>query len=152
MDREKQHPGKPPRLDELYLPPLFFVTFNALQRQALLANDACHEALRAYAERGSDDFGVAMGRYVIMPDHVHLFVAIPDDMDLGRWVKGLKRAIGKALSRRRLWQPGFFDHLLRSDESYEQKWEYVRLNPVRAGLVSREEDWPYQGEVVRIER
>ena len=32
-------------------------------------------------------------------------------------------------------QEGFFDHLLRSYESYAQKWEYVRENPVRAGLV-----------------
>jgi len=51
-----------------------------------------------------------------------------------------------------LWQPGFFDHLLRNDESYAQKWEYVRQNPVRAGLVKFTEDWPYQGEVVRIDR
>jgi putative transposase len=51
-----------------------------------------------------------------------------------------------------IWQPGFFDHLLRTDESYGQKWEYVRMNPVRTGLVSTPEEWPYQGEIVRIER
>ena len=43
------------------------------------------------------------------------------------------------------WQAGVFDHLLRSDESYAEKWLYVRENPVRAGLVARAEDWPYQG-------
>jgi len=46
----------------------------------------------------------------------------------------------------------FFDHLLRNDESYAQKWEYVRENPVRAGLVHCSEDWPYQGEIVYIGR
>jgi REP element-mobilizing transposase RayT len=51
-----------------------------------------------------------------------------------------------------LWQPGFFDHLLRNAESYEQKWHYVRENPVRAGLVSRAEDWSYQGEIVALDR
>jgi putative transposase len=51
-----------------------------------------------------------------------------------------------------LWQPGFFDHLLRNDESYSQKWEYVRLNPVRAGLVKRADEWPHQGEFVAIDR
>ena len=49
------------------------------------------------------------------------------------------------------WQKGFFDHVLRSDESYAQKWEYVRDNPVRAGLVKKWEDWPYWGEVWRLE-
>ena len=45
---------------------------------------------------------------------------------------------------------GFFDHLLRSEESYAQKWDYVRENPVRAQLVERVEDWPYAGELITI--
>ncbi len=52
----------------------------------------------------------------------------------------------------RFGSPGFFDHLLRNDESYAQKWEYVRQNSVRAGLVESPEDWPYQGEIVYIDR
>jgi hypothetical protein len=38
--------------------------------------------------------------------------------------------------------------VLRSDESYSQKWNYVRENPARTGLVNSEEDLPYQGEIV----
>jgi hypothetical protein len=45
------------------------------------------------------------------------------------------------------WEKDFFDHVMRSEESYEQKWLYVRENPVRAGLVKRWEDWSYQGEI-----
>jgi len=50
------------------------------------------------------------------------------------------------------WQPGFFDHVLRSDESYAEKWNYVRDNPVRAGLVGSAGHWPYQGEIVMVDR
>jgi len=46
-----------------------------------------------------------------------------------------------------MFQRDFFDRQLRSSESYDAKWEYVRMNPVRAGLVERPEDWPYQGEM-----
>ena len=70
-------------------------------------------------------------------------------------MNGLKRAISVALGatkKRPLWQPGFFDHVLRNDESYSQKWEYVRQNPVRAGLVDRADEWPYQGKIVVIDR
>jgi hypothetical protein len=66
-----------------------------------------------------------------------------------------KRAISAGVpleQRRSLWRPGFFDHVLRNGESYAQKWNYVRDNPVRAGLVARNEDWPYQGEIVYIDR
>ena len=70
-------------------------------------------------------------------------------------MNGLKRAISVALGaskKRPLWQPGFFDHVLRNDESYSLKWEYVRENPVRAELAVRADEWPYQGELVVIDR
>jgi REP element-mobilizing transposase RayT len=108
-----------------------------------------------YSRRAIDEFNIAVGRYVIMPDHVHLFVRGTHDFVLSTWVKGLKRAISDAFPNGRtlrLWQPGFFDHLLRSDESYGEKWEYVRQNPVRAALVANADDWRYQGEVVYIDR
>jgi REP element-mobilizing transposase RayT len=90
-----------------------------------------------------------------MPDHLHLFVRGDDNFVLGEWVKGLKRTISMAFQEQVKpfrWQPGFFDHLLRNDESYAQKWAYVRDNPVRAGLVARTEQWQYQGEIVYIDR
>jgi len=46
-----------------------------------------------------------------------------------------------------LWQREFFDHVLRSSESYAEKWNYVFDNPVRAGLVTTADNWPYAGEV-----
>jgi len=88
-----------------------------------------------------------------MPDHVHLFVRGDANFSLSKWVAGLKRAIASALEvRGKFWQPTFFDHILRSDESYAQKWNYVRENPVRAGLVESAEDWQYQGEIALIDR
>ena len=45
------------------------------------------------------------------------------------------------------WQEEFFDHVVRSSESYSQKWDYVKENPVRAALVKRSDEWPWQGEV-----
>jgi putative transposase len=86
---------------------------------------------------------------------IFLFVRGDPSFRLAGWVKGLKRTIGNALSREDpsfRWQPGFFDHVLRNEESYAQKWNYVRENPVRADLVSSAEDWPYQGEIVWIDR
>jgi hypothetical protein len=47
---------------------------------------------------------------------------------------------------------GGFHHRLRGDESYGQKWQYVRENPVRQGLVMQAEDWPFWGRVHEIGR
>ena len=159
--------GTPPRLPVIfqsYDPPLYLITFNTLLRRPLLACDEVHQAFREYAERGLA-FHTAVGRYVLMPDHVHLFVRIGRDMTLRRWESGLKQRLGKTLAMlghepteilgsklRSFWQPGFFDHVLRHSESYAEKWDYVWRNPVRAGLVTEPEDWPYQGEIHVIDR
>ena len=70
-------------------------------------------------------------------------------------MKSLKNTISKILSKNGItsphWQKTFFDHLLRSSESYSEKWNYVRENPVRAGLVANAEDWPYVGEIFALE-
>ena len=146
------HPRKPPRLAELFVEsPVFFVTFNTLDRQPVLANEPAHRAFRDYASRATEH-GIAVGRYVLMPDHVHLFVCGGLTFNLGLWERGLKRAMTLATGDQVRWQPGFFDHVLRNDESYGEKWLYVRDNPVRAGLVARWDVWPYQGEITHIDR
>lgn len=93
-----------------------------------------------------------------MPDHVHFFCRPELDAKtlsefVGNWKSWTSRAI-KALGLPRsapaattLWQREFFDHVLRSAESYGEKWSYVRDNPVRAGLVSTADEWKYAGEI-----
>jgi putative transposase len=64
----------------------------------------------------------------------------------------LKRTLSKAiLAAPSHWQEGFFNHVIRHSESYAEKWEYVRQNPARAGLVVNAGEWPWQGEIARIE-
>jgi REP element-mobilizing transposase RayT len=121
-----------------------------------LATDAVHSVFLRFAERAYSEHNIAVGRYVIMPDHTHIFVCGPDNFGLGRWIGLLKQCLAKSVVRAPsadpVWQRACFDHVLRSDESYAQKWNYVRENPVRAGLVTNAEDWPYAGEIIRIDR
>ena len=87
-----------------------------------------------------------------MPDHLHLFCA-PNDLSpapITSWVKFWKSQAARHWPQRDqlpIWQRDFWDTQLRREESYAAKWDYVAQNPVRAGLVSRAEDWPYQGEM-----
>jgi REP element-mobilizing transposase RayT len=145
---------RPQRLDQIYPnEPVYFVTFCTRDRLPIPDLAKAQAALEGYAGRGMREFGTALGRYVIMPDHIHLFVCGDADFVLSKWVAGLKRVISKTLGvRGEFWQPTFFDHILRSDESYSEKWEYIYQNPVRAGLVKEADEWRYQGEVALIDR
>ena len=153
----QQFPQKrPPRLELLFssVQPFYFVTFNTHERQHLIARNEIHKTFRSFCMR-AQEHNVAVGRYVIMPDHVHLFVAFPPTgITLSEWIHALRTVLGKELLRLGVqkphWQEGFFDHVLRSAESYSEKCQYVRMNPVRAGLCREPEDWPFQGEIFSI--
>jgi putative transposase len=110
-----------------------------------------HDIFVKFAKRADRDHDIAVGRYVMMPDHLQFVVTGSDDFVLGRWIGTLKRILAKQVRPGRVsktvWQRGFFDHLLRNSESYSEKWDYVRENPVRAGLVSSPDDWPFVGEI-----
>ena len=91
-----------------------------------------------------------------MPDHIHLFARFgPSSPNLSMWIKSLKNSLSKCLRESGIpsphWQKDFFDHVLRSEESYSGKWLYVLENPVRKGLVNQWEDWPYQGEMYPLQ-
>jgi len=149
-------PRRPPRVPWVRGTPVFFVTFCTYRRRSVLATKNVQDSFVAFGLRAAQSHNIAVGRYVIMPDHVHLFICGDLHFHLGKWIKALRQALGKSISsgmrHDRIWQEGFFDHILRSDESMAQKWEYVRDNPVRAGFVRIWTEWPFQGEIVLIDR
>lgn len=118
---------------------IVFVTACTKDRAPWLASPVVHAALRATW------LGVrtwVVGRYVIMPDHVHFFAA-PGDTDaaLEDWMAHWKRIAGRALGDTRgAWQRGHWDTRMRTQAAYETKWQYVLENPVRKGLVRTAEE------------
>src|SRR5438128_5479784 len=128
-------------------PVIVFLTVCSKGRKPILADDETH-ALLLEAWRAAGAWLV--GRYVIMSDHLHLFCAPTehDSLPVTNWI-----TFWKSYATRRwpksadapVWQRHFWDTQLRRSESYDQKWQYVVENPVRAGLVPKSEDWPCQG-------
>ena len=87
------------------------------------------------------------GYYLLMPDHLHFFCA-PRDLHFGidQWMTFWK----SQFSRTHLGEPWAFQrrslhHRLRSQREYEDKLQYVRENPMRKGLATGLDDWPFQG-------
>ena len=78
---------------------------------------------------------------LLMPDHLHALVSFPGDNTMPKVVAAWKRHAAR--TQRILWQRGFFDHRLRHDESLRNKEDYIRQNPVRAGLIGQGERWLY---------
>jgi len=115
-------------------------------RRKWLATEEYHGLLQTAWQEAT---GWLVARYVVMPDHVHLFAAPGEmDVDLDTWMRYWKRLFSSLHGRREhRWQAGHWDRRLRTGESYDEKWQYVRNNPVRHGLVAKPDDWPFQGEL-----
>ena len=129
---------------------VIFVTFCKLNRDPFSAN-----ARDVILQRCLHDDGkrFILHAVIVMPDHVHLLLtpmrdpagwpyALPAILKLMKGVSA--RSVNKLLGGSGpVWQEESFDHVLRSDESFGEKLEYIRQNPVRAGLVKRVEEYPW---------
>ena len=142
------------RLERVWIDwPIYFVTTCVFHRRSILASEKAAKILTEEWRSAHDRHGWAIGRYVIMPDHVHFFCSAElDAKSLPVFMQAWKQWTSKRMARElnfagTIWQEEFFDHVLRSTESYSQKWDYVRENPVRAGLVTKMKDWPRHGEI-----
>jgi putative transposase len=79
---------------------------------------------------------------VLMPDHIHMMVSFPDLPSFSGVIGSWKRWL--SIKHGITWQKNFFDHRIRKEESYAEKADCILQNPVRAGLIAKAEDWPYQ--------
>ena len=126
-----------------------FITYATWQRWHLpdaarsLALESCTRA---------NDRKYRLYAAVVMPDHVHLIcMPLVDDEglisipEITRTIKSESaHRINTALSRTgRVWQDESFDHVLRGDESLRSKVQYILENPLRAGLVTPPEEYPW---------
>ena len=150
-----QH-GHLKRLDRIWIPnAVYFITVCTKDRKPILAAPDIADLLRQEWQSAHERHGWLIGRYVIMPDHAHFFCAEQSAGAkrsmagfMNKWKEWTSRKICAACGAAApVWQPEFFDHALRNDELYAEKWLYVRENPVRAGLAATWEEWPYQGFV-----
>ena len=122
--------------------PVYFVTTCVADRRRLLARSDIHIILQEEWAGWHERHGWAVGRYVVMPDHVHWLVQLNEGARLGEVVRRFKARVSLQLGTS-VWQRGFYDHALRKDEDLVPVARYVVANPVRAGLVPRVGDYPH---------
>jgi len=174
----RRHPAHPAVVESFNRSVIVFVTVCAKDKVPVFACEHMRDWLRrAWVQANR----WVVGRYVVMPDHIHLFCAPATwpPSSVKRWTEYWKSMVARACKGHGpltaaggtastpsvpsdesgrgetrpsmwpdvLWQRDCWDTQLRRGESYAEKWEYVWNNPVRAGLCSESENWPFQGEM-----
>jgi len=123
----------------------YFFTVVTARRRPLFASASAVSHLRAA-------FRVVRGRYpfqtqcaVVLPDHLHCIWSLPkDDADFSlRW-QLIKSYVSRRMpDDRPVWQPRFWEHLIRDETDLAHHLDYIHFNPVKHGYVQRAQAWPF---------
>ena len=129
----------------------FFITLCSANRSKLFTTArVCDWVLRCFRDNASSHF-FAVHAYCLMPDHVHLLLEGREpSSDLLQVVRAIKLKTSMPFERktgRPLWQKKFYDHILRRNDSPDAVAWYIWMNPVRAGLCHRPDQYPFLGSL-----
>ena len=134
----------------------YFFTVNLADRtQHLLIQHV--ELLRIAFQATEAELPFTTDAIVILPEHLHCIWTLPrDDADYSsrwqrikaRFSRGIRaaRAAGAPAGtkdERPVWQPRYWEHVVRNDDDLRTHLDYIHYNPVKHGHVARVADWPY---------
>ena len=127
----------------------YFLTFCTDSRQRLFSISPAVALVLGQIEQITTQEEFAIVAYCFIPDHVHLLVeGRAEWSDCRRFIARAKQFSGFHYSRSfggRLWQRYGFEHVLRNEETTLKVVRYILNNPLRAGIVTRVEDYPFAG-------
>ena len=124
----------------------WFFTVNLLDRSSCLLVERADDSNRiVWKVQQQRPFHI--DAWVVLPEHLHaIWTLPPDDCDFpARW-RDIKIAFSKLIPKgneRRVWQRGYWEHLIHDERDYNHLVDYCWFNPVKHKLVARVEDWPH---------
>jgi putative transposase len=123
-----------------------FITFSCYRRQPLLDSVTAYSVFEHVLESTRIRYGFVVAGYVLMPEHVHLLVGETKVAELSTAIQVLKQRTSRELKRageEQFWQRRYYDFNVYNGKKRIEKLQYMHRNPVRRGLVSTPEEWPW---------
>jgi REP element-mobilizing transposase RayT len=125
----------------------YHITWETRDRKRFLCREGLARAVIECMEAEAAGARVDLCAYCVMPDHVHVLLVPWDGTNVTRFIQAVKSRTARAYcmlgGEGKLWQRGFYDHIVRREESVSRIAEYILANPVRAGLVENASAYPF---------
>jgi len=120
-----------------------FLTCVTYNRRPLLIEHI--HILKTAMNKIKKTFPFSLNAYVVLPDHFHLMISLPEaDDDYSKRLRLIKTEFTKKLHlKNKIWQRGFWEHTIRDEYDYENHLHYIHFNPVKHRIVKRVSDWTY---------
>lgn len=134
----------------------FFFTVNLAERRLQLLTEHIEE-LRAAFRTVRQRHSFAIDAMVVLPDHLHAVWTLPEgDADFATRWRLIKSTFSRGLpagerisssrvtrGERGIWQRRYWEHTIRDENDFARHVDYIHINPVKHGLVTRVQDWPF---------
>jgi putative transposase len=135
----------------------FFFTIVTFQRRKIFSDPRAVELLRKVMREEQLQNPFTIEAAVILPDHLHLMWRLPDgdskySSRIGRIKAGFTRLLSSDIAARTVagakgystvWQPRFWEHVIRDEQDFEGHLNYIHYNPVKHGYTKCPHEWPY---------
>lgn len=129
----------------------YFFTAVTYERRRLLVRNSHLNRLRYGFQQVMRSHPFRLDAIVVLPDHMHCIWSLPEgDADFATRWRLLKRhfSVASLLPARRngakpVWQPRFWEHLIRDEEDFRRHLDYIHYNPVKHGYVGSPAQWSY---------
>ena len=138
-----------------------FLTFSTFRKTTLFDSPSLCDDFVCQLQQSRVQHGILLYAWVIMPDHIHLLLREPKSGDVEVFLRTLKTGFAKKQlfgwrksdpdminrltspkGQVRFWQRGGgYDRNVFSESEFEEKVQYIHMNPVRSGLVGLPCDW-----------
>jgi len=134
----------------------FFVTANCYQKQPLFRNRERAELLLDVFRTNREKGRFLLHEFVIMEDHFHVILTPAEDVSLEKAIQFIKGGFSFRVKKElgykgEVWQESFTEHRIKDAEDYAHHREYIRMNPVRRGMVRRPEQYPYSSATIAMD-
>jgi putative transposase len=126
----------------------FFVTSSTWERRSILQSHPLCELLLSVIRENRAKNRFQVHEFVFMRDHIHLILTPAPEVSLEKAIQFIKggfsfRAKKENLFNDEIWQKGYHEDTVKSPREFAQQVEYIWMNPVRAGMADRPEDYLY---------
>lgn len=129
----------------------YFFTVVTYQRKRILVRDSYLAKLRDAFRQVMKSHPFTLNAIVVLPDHVHCIWTLPEgDEDFSMRWRLLKRNFSAASilptrpnGTKPVWQPRFWEHLIRDEDDFRRHLDYIHYNPVKHGYVNSPAQWSF---------
>jgi putative transposase len=134
----------------------YFITASNFEKQSLLQSCRMANLFLEVLFHYQKKIKYNLHEFVIMPDHFHLLITPIPPVILEKAVQFIKgafsyRAKKELAFKGEIWQTSFYDRRVRDADEYARFRHYIYMNPVRRGLVTLPEEFPFSSARLRLD-